>query len=313
MASLQILIKEASHYSDKALEIYNSIGQVEFEEASNQLIINVLVVRLGYKIDKFFLQSYPNLQYILSPTTGLDHIDIRYCEKEGIRVISLNDIKKDIENVSSTAELTLGLIVSLIRKIPQASYSVLFDRKWDRDAFRTRQLSNMSIGIIGVGRIGTMVAKYTNAMGMKVFGYDVEKDKKHFDDNNIQQLDLKDLLASSDIVSMHASSTPENARLLNKQNLSFLNKGTYLINTARGNLVCEETIIELLDANILYGYAADVIDGELNKKNFNSVIFQNMKKYNILLTPHIGGCTSDAMETTELVLAQEFQKIIEIK
>ncbi len=313
MASLQILIKEASHYSDKALEIYNSIGQVEFEEASNQLIINVLVVRLGYKIDKFFLQSYPNLQYILSPTTGLDHIDIKYCEKEGIRVISLNDIKKDIENVSSTAELTLGLIVSLIRKIPQASYSVLFDRKWDRDAFRTRQLSNMSIGIIGVGRIGTMVAKYTNAMGMKVFGYDVEKDKKHFDDNNIQQLDLKDLLASSDIVSMHASSTPENARLLNKQNLSFLNKGTYLINTARGNLVCEETIIELLDANILYGYAADVIDGELNKKNFNSVIFQNMKKYNILLTPHIGGCTSDAMETTELVLAQEFQKIIEIK
>ena len=313
MASLRILIKEASHYSDKALEIYNSIGQVEFEEASNQLIINVLVVRLGYKIDKFFLQSYPNLQYILSPTTGLDHIDIRYCEKEGIRVISLNDIKKDIENVSSTAELTLGLIVSLIRKIPQASYSVLFDRKWDRDAFRTRQLSNMSIGIIGVGRIGTMVAKYTNAMGMKVFGYDVEKDKKHFDDNNIQQLDLKDLLASSDIVSMHASSTPENARLLNKQNLSFLNKGTYLINTARGNLVCEETIIELLDANILYGYAADVIDGELNKKNFNSVIFQNMKKYNILLTPHIGGCTSDAMETTELVLAQEFQKIIEIK
>tara|TARA_B100001287_G_scaffold267645_1_gene263033 strand:+ start:503 stop:1444 length:942 start_codon:yes stop_codon:yes gene_type:complete len=313
LASLQILIKEASHYSDKALEIYNSIGQVEFEEASNQLIINVLVVRLGYKIDKFFLQSYPNLQYILSPTTGLDHIDIKYCEKEGIRVISLNDIKKDIENVSSTAELTLGLIVSLIRKIPQASYSVLFDRKWDRDAFRTRQLSNMSIGIIGVGRIGTMVAKYTNAMGMKVFGYDVEKDKKHFDDNNIQQLDLKDLLASSDIVSMHASSTPENARLLNKQNLSFLNKGTYLINTARGNLVCEETIIELLDANILYGYAADVIDGELNKKNFNSVIFQNMKKYNILLTPHIGGCTSDAMETTELVLAQEFQKIIEIK
>jgi len=286
--SLQILIKEASHYSSKALELYNSLGKVEYEHAINKFTINVLVVRLGYKIDEDFLKNFPNIKYILSPTTGLDHIDLKYCKKKAITVISLNDIKQDIKSVTSTAELSLGLIISLIRKIPQASNSVQSDHKWDRDLFRTRQLSNMSIGIIGVGRIGKMVARYSNAIGMKVYGCDVIKDRKYFEANNIQESTLKDLLTSADIISIHASATDENTHLLNEHNLSSIKKGSYIINTARGHLVCEETIIKLLDENSLCGYAADVIDGERDQGYMKSIIFNNMNKYNIILTPHIG-------------------------
>jgi D-3-phosphoglycerate dehydrogenase / 2-oxoglutarate reductase len=311
--SLQILIKEASHYSSKALELYNSVGKVEYEHAINKFTINVLVVRLGHKINEDFLKNFPNIRYILSPTTGLDHIDVKHCKKKAIKVISLNDIKQDIKSVSSTAELSLGLIISLIRKIPQASNSVQSDHKWDRDLFRTRQLSNMSIGIIGVGRIGRMVARYSNAIGMKVYGCDVVKDRKYFEANNIQEITLKNLLTSVDIISIHASATDENTHLLNEHNLGSIKKGSYIINTARGHLVCEKTIIKLLDENVLCGYAADVIDGERDQSYMKSIIFKNMNKYNILLTPHIGGCTSDAMEATELVLANEFLNIVKRK
>ena len=171
----------------------------------------------------------------------------------------------------------------------------------------------MSIGIIGVGRIGKMVARYSNAIGMKVYGCDVIKDRKYFEANNIQESTLKDLLTSADIISIHASATDENTHLLNEHNLSSIKKGSYIINTARGHLVCEETIIKLLDENSLCGYAADVIDGERDQGYMKSIIFNNMNKYNIILTPHIGGCTSDAMEATELVLAKEFLSTIKNK
>jgi len=252
------------------------------------------------------------LKYIITPTTGLNHIDIIACKSKNISIISLRDCMNEIKNVSSTVELTLGLLISLVRNINGAINDVKINNSWNRDKFRGFQLRDKKIGIVGLGRIGLAFAKICNLMGMHVYAYDPKfldgKDLPSY----ITLLTFLDLLGSSDIISINASYDNNNKPLISFEEVSKMKKGVFIINTARGELINEEAVSKGIKDNHIAGLGIDVLSNEHNKEFLrNSPLFKAMKNdYNIIITPHIGGCTCEAMEYTENTIAKYFKGLL---
>ena len=164
---MNFLILESDDYSKNAITTYQSLGKVFLKNDTNfsKKDINVLIVRLGHMIDSEFLLKFENLKYIITPTTGLNHIDISACESKNIRIISLRDCMNKIKKVSSTVELTLGLLISLVRNMNSAINDVKINNAWDRNKYRGFQLRDKKIGIIGLGRIGLAFARILQSNG----------------------------------------------------------------------------------------------------------------------------------------------------
>lgn len=299
---MAILILEKKDYSRKAIEIYQKIDEVIFfDQIIDNTKINVIICRLSYNLSSKFLSVFKNLRYILSPTTGLNHIDLKYCKKKKIEVISFKNSKNLIENISSTAELNFGLILQLVRNLNQSINSTFKTKKFERDRFKGFELKNKVLGIIGFGRIGKKVFKYGKAFGMKILINDKKKLMKS------SQVSLVNLLKNSDIISINANSK---SSIINNKNIDKLKPNCYIINTSRGELVEEKAIYKALVKKKISGYATDVLDFHYeNNEISKSYIFKALKKkLNVIITPHIGGCTYDAMQSTELILAKYFLK-----
>ncbi|HQO64448.1 MAG TPA: NAD(P)-dependent oxidoreductase [Candidatus Cloacimonadota bacterium] len=309
------LILEQSDYSPRALEIYGRLGPLWMGEPPQGMTssVSLLVVRLAHKLDYQFLSKYPKLIAIASPTTGLSHIDCNVCREKGIRVFSLQDCREAIENVTSTSELALGLMIALLRRIPQAHYDVTIHGRWDRDRFRSRQLAGLTLGIIGLGRIGGHVARYARAMGMQVIASDPYQSETRFADLAVQRRNLVSLLEEADIISLHTSLQEDTYNLLGAQEISLMCSGALLINTARGALLDETAVVSAVRNGKLGGVAVDVLADEQSSIPWNEspLVSAAQEGYNIILTPHIGGCTSDAMHITEESLAEVVANALE--
>jgi D-3-phosphoglycerate dehydrogenase len=306
---MHTLILEPFLYSEKAINWYKILGSVSKGKVSpkKKKQVNILVVRINYKIDALFLDDYKNLKYIISPTTALTHIDMFECERRGIEVISLFNIKNKIKRISSTSELTLGLIINLLRKITIAHNDFLNNGSWNRDSYRSRELSNLSIGIVGIGRIGSHLATYCNALGMKVYGFDPFVDSKQFKSYKVKFCRyLFEMCSRVDILSINASLRDDNIHLIGKDEIHYLHKNALIINTARGLLLDEKSAALAIRSGKLGGIAVDVLSEENSQiKLLSSPLYKAAKDgFNVLITPHIGGCTSDAMKITEEAIAQ---------
>lgn len=305
-----IQILEFENYSTKAISTYSRAGDVVFGEQPNYITKDVfcLVVRLSIKIDRVFLSRYPNLKWIASPTTGITHIDIPYASERNIKTITLRNCYDEIASITSTPELTLGLILSLIRNINFA-YESVKRGEWERERFLGRQLSELNIGIIGFGRVGKQLSTYTNSIFKKTFFYDLHDivlNKRGFE--AIELNSVEKLCSKSDVIVLCASYNFGDPVIISRE---LFEKGyftgKYLINTARGELVDELAIKEALENNFLLGYATDVISNEFNIND--SPIISCLGKLNVIITPHIGGCTVDAMRETEEILANKFMEL----
>lgn len=303
---MSVLILEPDGYSPRALETYSKMGTVWLRTAptGQDERVSLLVIRLGKRLSADFLSRYPGLTAIATPTTGLTHIDLTQCRKRGIRIFSLADCRQAIDRVTSTSELTLGLIIALLRKIPQAHSDVVRGR-WDRDRFRSRQLSHLVLGIVGLGRIGGHVAGYAKALGMRVIASDPHQPPSRFDDMGVEARDLTMLVGEADIVSIHANLREDNARLISRSVLSYMRDGALLVNTARGALLDEDAAAAALRSGRLGGLAVDVLADEHSDATWSNspLVAAARDCLNIIITPHIGGCTSDAMHITEECLA----------
>ena len=175
-------------------------------------------------------------------------------------------------------------MINLQRKIFQSFQSVK-NKKWDYTSFIGQELASLTIGIIGLGRLGSLMAKYAKAFGMKVFYYDPFKKDKKF-----KKVNLKELIEKSDVISIHAHVNNQTKYLINKKSLKVTKKKPIIINTSRGEIVKEEDIIWALKNKVISGYGTDVIEKEFTDIK-KSPIIKNIKKYNIIVTPHIGGMT----------------------
>ena len=236
----------------------------------------------NYMLDKNTLGAFKGT--ILTASTGLNHIDIKYCEEVGIKVLSHKDDMELLNQLPSTAELAFGLMSSMLRNIP-SSFDDVKVGGWDYDLFMGHQLQGKTIGIIGYGRLGKMMETYCNAFGMNVKIHDPYKG-----------FDNLDNVLKSDIISLHVHANDETRHMIDKKILTLIPKKSYVINTSRGEIVDEDDIIWSLRKGHLKGYATDVITDEYGDRH-NSPILQGIKEgLNIIVTPHIGGMTWEGQQ-----------------
>ena len=239
--------------------------------------------RQGYILDKEILQN-SSVKLINTASTGLNHINQDDCKKLGIKILSLTKDFKLLKNLPSTSELSFGLMINLLRNIFNAFKSVK-NKNWDYTPFIGQELSSMTIGIIGLGRLGNFMEKYAKAFGMKIIYYDPLKKTKKYKKTN-----LKKLIEISDVISIHAHVNKQTKYMINKKILRLTKKKPIIINTSRGELVNEKDIIWGLKNYIISGYGTDVIEKEFIDIS-KSPIIKNINRYNIIVTPHIGGMT----------------------
>lgn len=306
------LIAEPKDYSPLAIKKYKTLGRVILsrnflKEAPGILKkINILVVRLGYQINKKVLDQMPDLKLIASPTTGLNHFDLKEIKRRKIKLVCLRGRTRFLKDITSTAEETLGLMLALIRKIPWA-FDDVKKGNWNRDAFRGHQLLGKTIGLIGCGRLGKMMAQYSQALGMKVFGYDPYLGQKEMKKWGIKKVGLKELFKNSDIVSLHLPLTEETNKMIKKEHLKLIKPSAYLINTARAEIVEKDAFLEALKKKWIKGAALDVLWNETGKDakhlRNNPFLEYAQKHNNLIIVPHMGGATYEAMEITEDFIA----------
>lgn len=260
----------------------------------------VIITRLQRVINRDFLSGFPSCKYIICAATGHDHLDIDYIKERNISLITLRGETEFLKTIPSTAEHTMGLILSLLRNIPSAVSDVAAGN-WNRDRFRGFQLYNKRIGLIGLGRIGNLVAGYCKSFGMEVYYYDpfVENREYH------KVTKLSSLLSQVDILSLHVHLSKDTLSMIGKQEFATIKKGSFLINTSRGKLIDEVQMVEYLKNGHLEGVAVDVLSEELDDMR-NSPLYKAMKEgYNVVITPHIGGATHDAMHMCEEFVAKK--------
>lgn len=264
--------------------------------------VEVLFAPLGYQIDAALIDLCPSLKVIVSNTTGHPHIDVDYARRKGIGVACLKFAPEFLKRITPTAELAWGLVIALTRNIVPAHRAALRG-EWDRRPFGApAMLSSMSLGIIGHGRLGGMVARYGQAFGMAVRYYDPFVSVSGHGAHRCETIEA--LVESSDIVTLHVPHERSTEGLVSREVVSRFRQGSYLINTARGELLDWEAVLDALRSGHLAGAAFDVFEGEFSAgfsdRFMNHPVVEYARTHdNVLLTPHIGGSTIDAWRLTE--------------
>ena len=287
-------------FNPEAKKILERLGEVEYRQgflSDGEIII----VGLGLRIDKEVITAAPKLKLIATATTGLDHIDVGYAQEKGIKVVSLQG--EDLKEITGTAELAFGLILSLMRRIPE-SFNDIKAGNWDRKKFLGNNLAGKMLGIIGLGRLGSIMAKYGQAFDMSVMAYDSRKEAV----GNAQLVDFDTLLAKADIISIHAPLNGQTVNMFNESVFKKMKDSAYLINTARGAIVNETDLLAALESKIVAGYAADVLSGEVEfRKDASGHPLVKYAKIhdNIIITPHIGGYTVESRAMTDVIIAKK--------
>lgn len=318
---MNILITEPGDYSKEALATYKKLGRVylytELSIKNKKSVLaktDVIVIGLAIQLDNNFLGQLPNLKIIASPATGMNHLDLEEIKSRGIKIISLRGRKGFLRNVPSTAEETFGLIFSLARNIPWA-FDDVKNGGWDRVKWRGHQLKEKTIGLLGFGRLGKIVARYAKAFNMKIIACDPNVSEKFMKSRGVVKVSQEDLFKKSDIVSLHVLLTDKTQNLVKEKHLKSMKPSAYLINTARAELIEKNALYNALKNKWIKGVAIDVMwdergDGS-HLKNNNLVAYARQNK-NLIVLPHVGGATFEAMEITQDFIANLVQKHVKL-
>jgi D-3-phosphoglycerate dehydrogenase len=264
--------------------------------------VEVLFAPLGYAVDRTKIDACPRLRAVVSNTTGHPHIDVAYARERGVFVACLKFAPEFLKRITPTAELTWGLLLALTRNILPAHRAAL-GGAWDRRPFGApSMLSAMSLGVIGHGRLGTMVARYGKAFGMTVRYYDPFVPVSSEGAERVASLTA--LVEASDAVTLHVPHEPATEGLLSASVFQSFKPGSYFVNTARGELVDWAALLEALRSRRLAGAALDVFDSEFAsgfaaRFPHHPVLEYARQHDNLIITPHIGGSTRDAWRMTE--------------
>ena len=287
---------EPKDYSKKAVSIWEESGYHYVEGSWNDYTsfkanaeVKVLIVRLGGMVTSEVLNFFPNLKFVISATTGHNHLDKDAIAERDITLISLRGHEDFLKTIPSTAELTWALMLNLLRKIP-SSITHVIEGNWDRELFKGFQLHGKKIGLVGLGRIGSIVARYAEAFGMVVEYVDPNVENTQY----IRKMTLEDLVEDVDVLSIHVHSDASNYNLIDTEIISKLKKGAYILNTSRGEIWDEQAVVDGVLSGKLLGVGTDVVVNETTGRE-QSPIWKARNHPNILLTPHIGGASYDAM------------------
>lgn len=303
---MKLVITEPSHFSKQAYERLSNNFDVKTLKTTQDLKdhieeIEILFIRLGIVFNEELLKKAKSLKIICTPTTGLDHIDIGYCKKNNIKIISLKGEVDFLGTIPSTAEHTFTLLTAVNRYLSLATQHTQH-QLWNREEFKSFNLFGKTMGILGLGRVGKQVAEYGKSFGMHIIAYDK---------NPTQQMpevkkasNPEEVFKTSDFVSIHLPLDDFNIKFVNKTRIELMKPTACLINTSRGQIWDEQAVAEALLSQKIRGVATDVVFDEVSKNRLKSPIFKvDATKYNCIITPHIAGATFDSMTMTEVFIA----------
>jgi D-3-phosphoglycerate dehydrogenase len=310
---LQILNAEPEDYSDVARSILLGLGHLHEESCTESRLKNilggfdVLIARFRHRLDGEALEGAAHLKVIVSPTTGLDHIDLTAADRRGIAVLSLQGERAFLRSITATAELTWGLLLALCRRFNEVRDHVR-EGGWDRDALKGSELKGKVLGIIGLGRLGSMVAGYGRAFRMKVIAHDPRCPKAP---SWVDLVSIEEAAARSDVISVHVPLTKSTSGLFGRELFGKMKRGVLFINTSRGDVVNERALCAALESGRVKGAAVDVLGGEASRDRGwlgKSPLWRYARDNpNVIITPHLGGATLESMQAVEVFMAKKLR------
>ena len=260
---------------------------------------------LGVRVDRAVLSRAGRLRVIATPSTGLDHLDLEALDERGIEVLSLRSESDFLERVTATAEMAWCLLLAVVRRLPWA-FDAARQGDWARDRFRGHQLSGKTLGILGYGRLGRMVAQYGLAFRMRVLARDVRPVPPA---PGVEMVAIERLLAESDVLSIHIHLTDENRGLIGAAAFAQMKPGAVLVNTSRGAIVDEQALLGALVSGRLLGAGLDVIHGEWRDDLPDHPLIRYAQTHqNLVISPHVGGAT---FESQRMAYAQIAARLAE--
>ncbi len=298
----RILVAEA--IAEDAIEILKTAGQVDIKkglppEELKKILgeYDALVVRSQTKVTADLLSSPGKLRIIGRPGVGVDNIDVAAASKHGIVVVN-----SPLGNTVSTAEHSVALMMSLVRQIPRA-HGELKGGKWNR-SLKGTELRGKTLGVVGLGKIGTQVAEMGRGLKMNVIAYDPFVAQDWADRIGVIMVELDELLKQSDFVTLHLPLTPNTDKLIDAPKLALMKPTAMLINCARGRLLDEQALYDALEAGKIAGAALDVYSAEPATDNIL------VKSDKVVVTPHLAGSTIEAERNAGTDVAKQVADVL---
>ncbi len=251
---------------------------------------DVYYASVHLRFDRPLIERAEKLRVVATPSTGLDHLDTDALEERGIELISLKCERTFLDTITATAEQAWALLLATVRHIP-ALFDEVKQGRWSRELMRGHQLSGKTLGILGYGRLGSIVANYGTAFRMPVIACDLQP----FEARGVTRVTFDELLAESDVLSIHIHLTEDNRHLLNAGAFRRMKQGVYLVNTSRGAIIDETALIAALESGKVAGCGLDVIDGEWRDDLIAHPLIQYARHHhNVVISPRIGGAAWEA-------------------
>jgi D-3-phosphoglycerate dehydrogenase / 2-oxoglutarate reductase len=312
---LKTLVAESRGFSPEAAELLRELGDLILADLNRTDLLqavggaDVLWIRLRHKIDTEVFAAAPGLRFVVTPTTGLNHIDTEDAHRRGVRVLSLRGEVDFLRQVRATAEHTLALALALLRQIPAAATHVRAGG-WDRDLFRGHELLDKVVGVVGYGRLGRLVAHSLKALGAQVLIADPHVTMETVE-SGLQLLSLDELLRKADIVTLHVAYSLTTHGFFGQREFSLMKEGSWFVNTSRGELVDEFALLAALRSRRIAGAALDVISDEHSEELSAHPLIRYARDHDtLIITPHIGGCTVESMAKTEVFMAKRLVQVV---
>lgn len=308
-------------FPDHQLKFFEEkLNLSKLEEFKDSEIISVFINSV---INKEVIDLLPELKFIATRSTGFDHIDLKYCESKGIKVSNV-----PAYGSKTVAEFAFALIISLSRKIFTAVGRLKEEGNFSINGLRGFDLAGKNIGVIGTGKIGKNVIKIAKGFGMNVYAYDLYPDNSFAAENGFIYKTLQEVISESDILTLHTPYTKENHHLINRERVSSMKKGVYIVNTARGELIDTDALIWGLNEGIIAGAGLDVLEGERELKEEVEILSsieksERVKDYktlledkvlidmpNVIVTPHIAFYSQEAEEEIKHTTSENIKSFL---
>ncbi|OAB32647.1 phosphoglycerate dehydrogenase [Paenibacillus macquariensis subsp. defensor] len=260
---------------------------------------DALLVRSQTRVTERILTAGTNLKAVGRAGVGVDNIDLEAATKRGVVVINAPD-----GNTITTCEHTFAMLMALARHIPQA-YAKTIGGTWDRKTFLGVELNNKTLGVLGMGRIGSEVAKRAKAFGMNILAYDPFLTQERAEKMEVTLASVDDIIHNADFMTVHTPLTPETRHMISRPQFEVMKKGMRIINCARGGVIDELALVEAIDQGIVAGAAFDVFEHEPPESDHPFLSHPL-----IIVTPHLGASTIEAQENVAIDVSEEVLHIL---
>jgi D-3-phosphoglycerate dehydrogenase len=288
------------------LDKLKEVADVDVREPDRQYLLDhvgeydAYLASLHVRFDAEVVSRAKKMKVVATPSTGLDHLDLEALAQAGIELQCIKTEFGLLDSITATAEMAWCLMLSALRHLPHA-HNAAMQGRWARDRYRGHQISGMTLGILGVGRLGSMMADYGKAFRMRVLGCD--RSPRH-QLPHVQYVDFDTLLRESDILTIHIHLTDDNRHLIDKHALAKMKDGVCIVNTSRGAIIKEDDFVQAIRSGKVGAAGLDVIEGEWRPDLQNHPLIQLAREHDsIVISPHLGGITVESQAASTKFVA----------